>query len=521
MKRILALVLAVVLLTGCMAHPGGVVRFRDMEYTRPDLDELGNSALAAAELSETSGDVDEVLDAVWEFYDVYDAYQTNYNLAYIHCHADPGDEYWSAEYDFCAENAAQPDMYLEELYCALAESPLRDKLEDRYFGEGFFLDYEGEVFYDDTLMDYMSREQTLISEYYTICDGVETEYYSDAYFDECALPLAELLAELVALRQEMAAYLGYDSYTDFAWEYYYYRDFTPDEAQAYLDEIRDRLVPLYRTMNAMEGIWDPDSVPCTEKQTFNYVRDAAQAMGGITAEAFEVLEEGELYDIAPSPDKSGLSFELYLPSYYVPFVFVSGTGYGYDRLSFAHEFGHFATDYAAGWSYAGTDVLEIFSQGMEYLSLCYGGADEALVRMKLADSLCTYVEQAAYAAFEQELYALPASDLTGEKLLALFEEICKEYGFESMEDWDPRDMVTVPHFYETPLYVVSYVVSNDAAMQLYQLELEQPGAGKAVFEDNLDTEAYYFLEFLEEAGLESPFGRVEQVEQLMAEHFGR
>ena len=140
--------------------------------------------------------------------------------------------------------------------------------------------------------------------------------------------------------------------------------------------------------------------------------------------------------------------------------------------------------------------------------------------MKLADSLTVYVEQAAYADFERQMYDLTGPRLTPAKLLALYERVCRDYGFDSMQ-WDPRDMATVPHFYSNPMYVISYVVSNDAALQLYQMELETPGAGKACFEENLTTTEAGFLAFLDEAGLESPFDRVDEVRALMAERFGR
>ena len=65
------------------------------------------------------------------------------------------------------------------------------------------------------------------------------------------------------------------------------------------------------------------------------------------------------------------------------------------------------------------------------------------------------------------------------------------------------------------MYIISYVVSNDAALQLYQLELQTPGAGAEIFEESLDTEEGYFLAFLEEAGLQSPFGRVAEVRELL------
>ena len=107
-------------------------------------------------------------------------------------------------------------------------------------------------------------------------------------------------------------------------------------------------------------------------------------------------------------------------------------------------------------------------------------------------------------------------------MYALYEKIAQEYGFESV-GYDPREFVSIPHFYTNPLYVFSYVVSNDAALQLYQLEQETPGAGLDCFEANLDTQEVYFLSFLNTANLESPFaeGRMEKVQKTFEMFFQR
>ena len=522
MKRILALLLCAVLLAGCMPSSAlehfGITHFRDMEYVRPDLQAIEQVCDEAIALAASSDDVDAVLDAVWDYYDHYDDYTTNYDLAYIHHHADMTDEFWAAEHDFCAENYNRIDMLLEELYTALAQSPLCGALEEEYFGEGFLQYYLEESFYDETLLELYTKEQELIAEFYTIGAACEAESDTDAWYDECALPMAQILAELTVLRGQIARYVGYDSYTDYAWDISFYRDYTAAQAKRYLEDIRRELVPLYESMNEMD-VWSAADESCSERELGSYVRTAAKSMGGIVQEAYTVMELAGLYDISADPNKSGLSFELFLDWYYEPYLFLSGTGTAYDKLSFAHEFGHFAMDYAAGGSWAGTDVMEVFSQGMEYLSLSYAGAEADFIRMKLADSLCTYVEQAAYADFEMQLYELPEEELTGEGVLALYEEVCALYGFRSL-DWDPRDMVTIPHFYEMPHYVISYVVSNDAAMQLYEMELYTPGSGAACFEAHLTTEAEGFLEFIEEAELKSPFDRIGEVKQIMEGYFG-
>ena len=72
------------------------------------------------------------------------------------------------------------------------------------------------------------------------------------------------------------------------------------------------------------------------------------------------------------------------------------------------------------------------------------------------------------------------------------------------------------------MYVLSYVLSNDAAMQIYQREKEESGAGKALLEAHFATEQVSLLAFLESAGLQSPFApdRLQSVEQLFKKELG-
>ena len=281
--------------------------------------------------------------------------------------------------------------------------------------------------------------------------------------------------------------------------------------ESYMAEISRELVPIYRDM-AQSDIWDYSYRRCSESQIMDYVRQAAKNMGGSVWDAFSVMESRELCDITYGENKYATSFEVYLTCYEVPFVFLCPTLENYDKLTFAHEFGHFCNDYQSYGSVAGADVLEVFSQGMEYLLLCYGEENRDLAGMKLADSLSTYVEQSCYASFEEQMYSLSGEDLTPEGLRRLYERTAKDFGLDQTV-FDSRDFITVTHFYTNPMYIISYVVSNDAAMQLYQLELKETGAGLTRYEENLDTWEMYFLAFLKEAELESPFDRVAEVRE--------
>lgn len=531
--RWIALVLAVtILLTGCsgmsfeelIGDIGArlVTPFSEMEYARPDVDSMARDLGNCCILAQSGDNKDALMEQVWKVYNFYNTFYTQYNLAGIHYFRDMTDIYWEDEYNYCAQNAANVEAMLEEMFYALADSPLKEELEqDVAFGEGFFDGYSGESVWDETFLSLMEQENALIEEYYDLCtQAQDTEYYSDAFFEEYATALGEVFVKLVKVRQDIAEYVGYESYGEFAYDFYHYRDYTPKQAEAYLQDIREELVSLYRqveTRGGAENAWDF----CTQEQAFAYGESCAQAMGGTVHNAFKVMREAELYDLTYSEKKYNGSFEVYLTDYAAPYVFVNPSATQRDKLTFVHEFGHFCNDFASGGSIAGIDVLEFFSQGLEYLSLCYGDGAGTLTEMKMVDCLRIYVEQAAYATFEQEVYRMEDEELTAENVFALYERIGLSFGFDAW-DWDSRDFVVIGHFYTDPMYIISYVVSNDAALQLYQMEQEETGTGLALFEEQLTTEQAYFLSFVQNAGLESPFapGRISKVRQLLESVLG-
>ena len=493
MKKLLwklwALILAAaLLLTGCQYFLSLPVRFGDMQYTRPDMTSLEQKLTAVEDLLPTAKSAKEIMPAFFEFYGEYEAFITNYSLAYIHYCQNMTDIYWEQEYNYCLEQTSWVDAAYDQLLYALADTSYVPELEaDEYFGDDFFDDFQGESLWDDGLMALMSQHDGLLSQYYALSDSQDTD------------AVAEVFLEMVALRQEMAEYCGYPDYPSFAYDFYHARDYSPQQAEAYMSAIQTILTPLYRQVE-----FDKPFEPCTQKQTLSYVTDMAKNMGGPIWTASEVMTDYDLYDITPSENKYNASFEIYLYSYQVPFVFVNSRGTTDDKLTLTHEFGHFCRDYVSYGYGLSIDVAEFFSQGMEYLSLFYTEDGAALEEYKLYESLCLYVEQAAYASFEHQVYSLKGDQLTVENVDALFAQVMQDFGLDFLAT-SGRYYVQIPHFFISPMYVISYVISNDAAMQIYQLEKAEVGAGKKVYEDALATEETYFLAFLQESRLEDPF----------------
>lgn len=510
--RLTALLLTVcLLLTGCsfseeftqkMAVLGHEVAYEDMPYTRPDMDALHAALDTCCDLAETESSAEKLMEAVYAFYDEYDGFYTNYVLADIHYSHDLTDPFWEREYDFCAQQAPAAEAAVEQLFYALAASPLKEELEaEEFWGDGFFDAYEGEPTMDETLLALMEQEAELESRYYELDDRYTAAGHEldDQLFEE----MAQLYIQLIRVRQEMADYLGYPDYPSLAYNMYYWREYAPQEAISHMTRLGELLRQPYMEL-ADSAIWEKSYDYCSEQETFRYLKTAANAMGGSIGEAFAYMEENGLYDIRYGKNKLNSSFETYIWNYYSPFVFMNPYLDQADKLTFAHEFGHFAADFACDGTFSGTDVAETHSQAMEYLSLCYGEDTGLLTRYKLADSLCIYVEQSAYGVFEHQVYDLRGAELTEANITALYTKVGQQFGFDAA-DWDPREYVTVIHFFTDPMYTVSYVLSNDLAMQFYQLELEEPGAGLALYEESLLSQESYILTFAQSYGLESPF----------------
>ena len=103
-------------------------------------------------------------------------------------------------------------------------------------------------------------------------------------------------------------------------------------------------------------------------------------------------------------------------------------------------------------------------------------------------------------------------------MYALYEQIGTQFGFDSW-GWDSRDFVTVPHFYSYPMYVISYVVSNDVAFQVYQMEQEASGTGLETYEKMLSSAQWNIMDFAAEHDLQDPLApaRLETVRDTLSE----
>lgn len=534
-----------------------IVPFSEMVYSRPDVDGLIDDVYVLEEALEAGtmslSEIEELIDVV---YDDFYHFRTMSNLSNVRSCLDTTDEYYAEEYNWCSEQGAVVEDIIDEMYFACGGSKYAMDLEEDYFWEGFAEEYAdiADSMYTPELVAMMQEEADLVSEYRDIMsdpvillDGEEVHVfealdslvpittYADYqkyisivsdFYNKYNSIVSELFIKLVRVRNAMAKEAGYDNFEEMQYDYYFERDYTPEQAGAYIDDIRRYIVPLSEEINQKYSYSDVNYSSISESGLREVLQTVSGKLGGHAEEAYEFMTEYELCDLSKSYKKTTMSFMTYFDEYEAPFLLISAQGTTRDVLTAVHEFGHYCDGYT---TYDATDetidLAEVYSQALEYLSIDMLGdvlsrkAVKNLLLDKLLDSVALYTEQSAYAEFEKQVYVLPDDELTAENLNAIFKTIWYDFGNDVWltEDITVWRWIDVNHFFEVPFYVISYPVSNDVAMQIFGLEMEREGAGVEKYLEMLEHDTGDLLETVEKYGLKSPFdsGSVEAVADLI------
>lgn len=528
--------------SGSDIYRASSVPFDQISYARPDPEELGKLAGQAASLAEDNKPAEQIIEVLQQCDQMYYTAATMYSYAEIRYYQDLTDLYWAEEYGVCSDYFLECEILMDGLYQACARSPAAEVLEKEYFGEGF-VDYYGVDYIgytDETYSAFLAQEQELLNTYWEVTadpvielDGKEISYndalvdlsISDeefervqmAYYEQYVPVIGDIYIELVNLRNDMAAYCGYDSYEEYAYELVFGRDYEPASVDTLLQDIRLHMVPLYRELNVSELQQQVAYSAMNSLRLVRLMREAAGRMGGTIDETWDFLETNKLYDVEISADKADFSFQTYLIDYEAPFAFIKTWGTSNDLLGLSHEFGHCVDSFE---NYNGTysiELNEVFSQAMEFLTICYLDDEmlqQELTEMKLLNLMDTYVQQASFVEFERRVYALDEDELNLEAIHEISLSTAEEYGYliEGLEEYYTYSWVDITHFLIQPYYTISYLLSADAAFQIYQAELKETGAGLAVFNRLLPREYDGFFDTIrQQSDLQDPLsaGRME------------
>ena len=490
-------------------EPLSVPKLSEMVYTRPDAEAL------IAQIKALTEKVPEYTDAASflnEYYDIAQDihhFETMSDLALFRFCMHSYDREIIEEYDYCDEQSAIVKEKQSALYAACAASPYRDALEQAYFGEGFFADYDGYQAADEGFYALIKQENDLLFRYYQQSNKVDYSSYYEIKQNHDVI--GNLYIELAKVRRQIAEAKGYENYMEYSYACTHQRDYTPAQARAFLEQVKAQLVPLMEhTQIAEEFATYSDWY---SSDSMKMLSAAAERMGGPVWESCRFLTGCELYDISSAPNKQGVGYTSYLGDYEAPYIFIDPDSKDL-LVTLFHEFGHFADFYVNYGIMTDLETAETYSQAMQYLAFAYAEPfteEERTENLRATlSNLLVYsiLREGAFADFELQVYALAPEELTLDRIDAIYGQCMEDYGLSRLSGAQFRSIywVAYGHFFSQAGYVISYAVSAVSAMQIARMEAENPGAGVAAFCRLLNrTHGKKFSIVLEEAGLDSPF----------------
>ena len=499
----------------------GTVKFEDMEYPFPDYDAmfelLDTARTGALDESITPEDLLEMLCTV---YDAIREADDSYDVVYVLKSCDvTNEEINQLALDYYNNNGELERQYYE-LLAELLDIGYYDSLFEEWTEEDkqYVLDYVGSV--DEEYTAMQARFSELVFNYYGI-DSLEVEVDGetvmlgditddDVYLSELRKLCGSIYSEIVSIQKWFAERSGYDSAAEYLYYEEYYRDYTVEDIREMIENVKKYIVPVlrdalksYRWVNAaVNDVFDYDE----------FFREYFASINPLMLEAYEYLREYDLYRLGePDVGEPG-GYSMLIYKYDMPVIYLQRE-YDYNAInSFIHEFGHFYESYYHGKDKSGIlDICEIHSQANEFLFLPYYSEifgeeiGENITENQIILGMYYIVQACLYSEFELRMFEGEYNDY--DSIAEMFAELIDEFGLTDMHLFDQDSWLRVLHFFEVPMYYISYATSLVPAMQIYSAYVKDRETGIEIYNGVIERSDYWadFLEVLEEAGLDSPF----------------
>ena len=457
------------------------------------------------------------------------AIAANYKYAYIEYCKDTAGKYKAiyTRYDSMYNDAYK--AYMDLLYDVLQAYPT-----------GFFD--------EESKQAIIANHQTMDDEYVQLqkdITALETAYndLSNDDYEAYADAAAEILIQLVAKNNAIAAKAGLDNYIEYAYANYG-RAYDAADAAAMSGYVKDYIGPLLDDARVgvdaaaakITGISDAAKLEQAARgadetdRNYGAVKAHAKEIGAYMSEALSYLDECNLHykaNAGRNPHGVQGAFTSYLDKYDAPYIYQYCKGGYNDLMTFVHEFGHFTAFYnlGGGASYD-LDVAEIHSQANEMLFMprlydIYGSnVGSYLVKSQLFDMLYWSVTMGCLQdEFQRIIYTEPEKYNTADAINDLYERLVSEYNADGYGDVIEQNAgynfnrywwAEVSHTFSSPFYYVSYAMSALPALTIYEDSIETTRAAAITEYNAIQTYgngSYSFEEVLSKAGVASPFDK--------------
>lgn len=401
-----------------------------------------------------------------------------------------------------------------------SESPIKDVLFEDWTEE----DLKMLSAYTSEIAQLEKENEELVVQYQALSEG------------ELAEGIIPLYQKLIANNNRIAQIYGYDNYYTYGYDVVYARDYTTDTVQQARDYAIKYLVPtvpailqqfalgfqsLDQEGQQVVAAFMEGSYQDTDKDYVNLYIDS------LPEDLQAVMNHLWQYDRAIFADSTGAKEGAFTVNIGDDAICFFGPGYD-STLTLVHEMGHYASTLNLDLDECPMDLAELHSQGNEWLFMneLQDALDPkvyAVIRdYKMYMDMCTILVSFMVDDFEERIYTTDVSGYTKEDFDAVADEVCQAYGGADfvnnyLTDFQSYWRLVVM---ESPVYYVSYAMSDVAALNLYTIASQDREKAYEIYghllkDVDLDLG---FQENLKKVGLSGPFDS--QVYEAIAKMYG-
>ena len=501
----------------------------------PSAEELLKYTLTQEELSKYYADLEscktmalegtdrEGLEALSDSLDEqYDNIQKQQTIAFVNYSRDQTDEEATQLHLDATDKLtkAYDAMMLMLREVNASDSPIKDVL----FADWTEEDLKMLSAYTSEIAQLEKENEELVVQYQALSEG------------ELAEGIIPLYQKLIANNNRIAQIYGYDNYYTYGYDVVYARDYTTDTVQQARDYAIKYLVPtvpailhqfalgfqsLDQEGQQVVAAFMEGSYQDTDKDYVNlYIDSLPQDLQAVMNHLWQ-------YDRAIFADSTGAKEGAFTVNIGDDAICFFGPGYD-GTLTLVHEMGHYASTLNLDLDECPMDLAELHSQGNEWLFMneLQDALDPkvyAVIRdYKMYMDMCTILVSFMVDDFEERIYTTDVSGYTREDFDAVAEEVCQAYGGADfvnnyLTDFQSYWRLVVM---ESPVYYVSYAMSDVAALNLYTIASQDREKAYEIYghllkDVDLDLG---FQENLKKVGLSGPFDS--QVYEAIAKMYG-
>lgn len=539
--------------------------FSNIEYIRPDMDELMKHLECYANRVKNATSYEEVHNVILEVNTELEALETMGTVAFVRNTLNTTDEFYEKEIEFIQEKSAEVEKPADEFNKAILESQFRDEIE-KEFGKQYLVKLQLSVdSFNPELIPFRQKEAKLTTKYQKLMATAQIpfngetlnlygiqKYFEDpdretrkkafqAYSEFYAKnedEMEEIFDELVKIRTAMGKALGFDNYIPLGYKEQSRTDYGQEDVASFREQVLEEIVPLcaklYEAQAKRIGVSelkvydekyvfpDGNAEPIGDEEFL--VTEAKKMYHDLSEETGEFIDfmlEHELMDLKNKPNKASTGYMTELPAYKAPFVFSCFNHTTFDTEVLTHELGHAFAGYQAmrhqklsEYYSPATDIAEIHSMAMEqfaypYAEQFYGDAADKYRFSHLLGAVTFVPFGVAVDEFQHIVYANP--DLTPKERTLEWRKLEKKYmpwrvyeNDEFMERggyWYHK-----LHIFLYPFYYINYTLTTMGAMEFkkkYEANKEE------TWKDYLNLcnagGSLSYLELLKLANLSNPF----------------